>query len=1114
MTQPSHVIAQALQRHGDELYQLALLLTADRRSAAAVMLTTVRSLAAGPAEPLDEQHLVATLLAALPPESPRRLRAPQPEWARDAPDAERAARLAQVARLPPQQRLILALPPLRGWDHEQIAQLLNSDVAHVQEQTRDALLTLAAHIDPALPTALHGDDLPAACQPTRAALALDSAAVRYDPAIRGHLALCAACRTVEQAWHALSATVEDALRSALRGVPLPGTLDEDLHAVLEPRAAPQHVQDQRVWRVLLPVLVLVVIGVLVLPRAPSPIVATSSAPPGPALAAELVQRALDQLYAPPPEAAQHPQDTWHGRWAMQWNFADGTYATLNGDLWIDHSANRHRVQLVHEAGGGPYEFQLADGTRHVAYAASESYGASLYPALYSTSRSRVRLHVPADQQPAMLQARLGAGAWGLARSYLQQAQRADDLQSWGRQQTIDGATLEVLGFRGVSPLGLPPDAPNAPSYPTTMLLTFDITSGTLIEVRELAGPAGSEQVGRVTWRYLGGEWLTAAPDISAAFDLRQAWNGTGTFVNEQALPAHRALPLIPANAVQPSAELVLNPWRWGMVFRQPPPGATAAALLDQLPGSGNWSSGTTIYIGEGRFLALQTRWINGRVRPAEFLGGEGEAVARGERDVRLRAAEARRYQALVMMPGTNPRYGPAQIVQISARGYSRSELLELIDTLGMLDATSYQAQAALFIEPHALPDAARQALLGTLTSTRAAAPDTLRRIAEATYRRHGTRTDQLPDPYHVPLFGGRPEEVRTNRWIRTAPDGSLQAVAIAAYDTRGILLSQSYSDASVNWYFDRPTQTAAVYPVFVASLDSWVRTFGHEIALRMLACGNTQIEHDQAGNRVLVSSEQNWLSQSCLMPGYPQLDSNSEPYILDLNNPSESPLTVSLWLDASGQPARVEVQMGGPTPMLLESWALVGDDLLPVAQAPADLFRTSPPDALISDDSTLLEVVPTSTIHTVTLSDALDLVPTTLWQLPPGTGAELQQVEAGASDNRFRVGFATIFEDALARGLVVRLRYRVSQTAARQLDVYQGPAQKFGDFLRARATWADSRPVQLRVGARDVNGWQVTTRENGTTWTLFELDGTLLALNAALDEQIRPLLEQLAPVQR
>ncbi|HWQ13569.1 MAG TPA: hypothetical protein VNL77_12250, partial [Roseiflexaceae bacterium] len=211
---------QALQRFGDDLYRLAVLLAPDASRASAALLRAARRLAASPDVP-DERRAVEALVAALPAERarPRRL----PSWAYPAgPRASDGELLRALARLPHRQRLALGLAALRSFEGlaategiettEEDRGTMASAVARsgsaaptsppaapavrsMAEDRRDALLALAPHALPEADLALLADaEAPEECRAARAALLLDDARTHADPAIRGHLALCAGCR--------------------------------------------------------------------------------------------------------------------------------------------------------------------------------------------------------------------------------------------------------------------------------------------------------------------------------------------------------------------------------------------------------------------------------------------------------------------------------------------------------------------------------------------------------------------------------------------------------------------------------------------------------------------------------------------------------------------------------------------------------------------------------------------------------------------------------------------------------------------------------------------------------------------------------------------------------
>src|SRR5258706_9778001 len=76
----STALEYALQRHGDDLYRLALLLTSDEAHAAAALHNAIPRLIDTPPAALDEPAMIAALVAVLPAER-RRLRRQRPAWA-------------------------------------------------------------------------------------------------------------------------------------------------------------------------------------------------------------------------------------------------------------------------------------------------------------------------------------------------------------------------------------------------------------------------------------------------------------------------------------------------------------------------------------------------------------------------------------------------------------------------------------------------------------------------------------------------------------------------------------------------------------------------------------------------------------------------------------------------------------------------------------------------------------------------------------------------------------------------------------------------------------------------------------------------------------------------
>lgn len=675
---PAISFEQVLRRYGDDLYRLATLLAPDPGAAGEALVRAARRFQH--VASVDARAVAAAIMEHLPAERALFRRQAVPAWARlpvDQPDV--ASVLTAVARLPRAQRLALGMAALRSFEPVEHDPAYDPADLAWRSAVRDALLALAPDLAPG--TDLDAFDVeraPEACRATRAALLLGEAVARADPAVRGHLALCELCRAAARDWRHLATRAEHTLRDALRAVRLPDELAARALAAATPDTRSpvrRLLADPWTMRALLPLAVLALVALLIWPRS-SPEAEGTRAPAPSLPLSELVARAEQSLYVPAPG-----EGIWRGSYLIRWMFADQTYAILRGDLWIDRERGQHRVQLVHQQGGGPYEFQLIDRNGQAWYALTPAYGA--LPGGMVDRDAPLRIWIMADPeiQQRMLQARLNSGAWAVPRAYLLQA-RSAELQSWGRRQSDDGAQLEVIGFRGTSLLGLPPDAPGAGDAGATILLAIDATTGALREIRELIGPADGEQVSRTVWMFDGGREVDARDDI-VTFGIAFAWNGAGTFIEREGIGAPE-FPLIAPGEVIPFEQTP------GAAFLLPdPPPGTTAALLSSTVSNGGYAA---MYHGPGRRLSITIEQVSRR-RPLEPLSGpDVEQATAGAYPVTLQPGPGWRYQALVDLT----RQWPGYVAQVSAQGYTRAELLATLASLERMTPERHRAQAALF----------------------------------------------------------------------------------------------------------------------------------------------------------------------------------------------------------------------------------------------------------------------------------------------------------------------------------------------------------------------------------------------------------------------------------
>jgi len=100
-----------------------------------------------------------------------------------------------------------------------------------------------------------------------------------------------------------------------------------------------------------------------------------------------------------------------------------------------------------------------------------------------------------------------------------------------------------------------------------------------------------------------------------------------------------------------------------------------------------------------------------------------------------------------------------------------------------------------------------------------------------------------------------------------------------------------------------------------------------------------------------------------------------------------------------------------------------------------------------------------------------------------------------------------VFEQALHDGYAIRFIYTLTAAdgSSRMVDIYQWPAKTLGAYLRASAVWKSSEAVSLQIDGKLVSGWRVAERRGDAEWLLFELDGTLIAIESPSDDLVAAL---------
>jgi hypothetical protein len=155
---------------------------------------------------------------------------------------------------------------------------------------------------------------------------------------------------------------------------------------------------------------------------------------------------------------------------------------------------------------------------------------------------------------------------------------------------------------------------------------------------------------------------------------------------------------------------------------------------------------------------------------------------------------------------------------------------------------------------------------------------------------------------------------------------------------------------------------------------------------------------------------------------------------------------------------------------------------------------------------------------TQTITTALALARSPLLGFLPGEGQPaLVSLDAAPPPEQaigriYSLSTDSVFGRMLAEGYLIRAVYTARTSGGLQLvRFYQGAAGEVGAYLRWQAQWLQSAPQTLRIGGRNLPAWQAIDRDSGTAWLLFELDGTLIAVESPTPELL-PVLAQLQPI--
>lgn len=1101
-TAQSATLERIIAHRGDQIYQIALLLAGTERAAARLLQQSVQQLAQQNPGQLDVSTLLATMTAVQRAQPARRNTAKLP--------ADTPAPFAALFALPVEQRFLLGYQLLLGDLPGQAAALIGLDEDQARTAIAAAVEQISRELDQPLPDAQPTEDCPAA----RQSLMQASDRRGRDQALRGHLAVCSACRAFEDAWDNLLRQVESSLRSTLRDRVLPAELRARLVQAARP---PRPWRERRELRLaLVPLAVLALIAALIVPsfwqNEPAPIIETV-APVDPA---KLVAAALEQVGVPPAGS-----NVWHAEWETLWYFNNERYAPVRISAWIDQrNPARHRLQITHREGGAAYELQIADGEEQLWYALDPNYARSLSAGLVSVSTTQPQL-VTARATPEALsearEARLRSGAWHTGAAYLRQALAAGDLRTLGRQR-VDEKTVQIISFAGRSPFSLPAGLPNADEIAVTVLLAIEITGdadgvpqyGRLHSVTELVGPPGGAQTSRVTWRLQNEEILRGTVSVEPIFDVDTAWTGRGTFPERAEQELTPLQPLVAAGDAAHPARLFVG--RSDASYWLPanaPPGVDQA-LMRWWP-----TAGTPIfernrphsvsYYGQDRQLTI---YLEGAQEPD--LGERiVEGLSAGPWQASVYALRGQRHLVELSAPLyvlREENYGPEDgNILIDARGFSHAEINAVIASLEPFYLDNLAEQVHLF-EQSSRIDAEAGTLLNRAITTMADPVD-----AELFYRREQSYVRQNPapgllsDPYHRPSYLGLPERNTIEFWRSSEEPALLWQMTGPDQDT----ILQQYVGPEQSWFYEASGNTLRLGSASSAVLLPEIAlSDGEREALEMLAARSGTISRvENVAGETLIR----WVAPIALRNQYlNQLNDEDAgwPHLADLQ---PTHITSELQFDANGRPATLKVYAGNAEEAgtLVREWQLLDQAPLPITEAPEMLRSGEAPTALFIESYSANPRSLAEQLQQITLEEARQRMETPLLIAPNQGPLMLDRIVAGTGDATVASNFSRDWTELVARGLALQFTYYNQDE--RSLQLYQGPQDPVRAFLTTRAApiWSVSEPRTLPIAGEERAAWLMRSPDRNTAWLIVEIDGTTLIAEGQSDwliEQALPLM--------
>jgi hypothetical protein len=1035
----------AVNRWGDTLFELALLLTNQRAAAEAASVAAVCRVFAAASAAHGEQELYAALLS-------QQKRWRQPLRDRVLPRA--------LARIEPADRALLGLWLLRHMDGERLAAILGQPAQVVVERLAQLLA--------------RNTNIPLAdLQPDGEHLALGAwlqAQLGLQPLPGAHLRSCARCRAAQSSWQRAAESLQQLLHDALKKEHLPpGCIDAIEDALL----AQQSAEEQRWWqerRFWIPAFFSGIGLLLALLIAPWGGEALSTAAPQ-SSARELVQATLDG-WTTMPVSGTLQRRVWAIDPRLQIN------DPLITDLWLGAAdTGRYRVEVRHN--NKLVEWQLADGRQTLHHAGESNYSSCPWRTDASASfrmldQAALTFKSSPEQQRAVRDARLLQGAYGTGYRALQQALLADDLRSFGTRRDTQ-RTLVVLSYT---------DRQAQP--PRQMLLRIDPQTKQLHGVQEVL-LSGGQTTARDLWRLES----QATTDATLPTNLpRWPQNVSRDQIFDTSCPA-----LNPQHVVSLST-LLGDSQQW-YVPRKLPPGTDRAALLtlnpvvayiDYTP-LGVPRGSVVTFLGRDRWLTISDLdWHPGgpvveRVERGAWSVEIGKQPRPGIWSIRLRQSAQR-------MNPSSPN------IAIDGSGWTREELLGVIDSLQLFDPQAWLSLDAAFLDARPLPQPVDENIKRAFTAIQADANTTLYHETRTEVRTKPV-SDTLSDPYTIPAAIRSPATILRKQWL-IYRDGRLAQFRDLFERTDGTPFALFASDSQQFKAYISPE--GRLYSGNLSVLQN--QQPGVEMVRAMLRTNDPITILEQDGAQILQqSSRYRFVTMSFEFSGssFPQT-----PWTEEL---SEGEIVRRLWLDPqSGRPQRFSVShrnlQGQETP-LLNSTLLHRRTLerLPFA-SPLDL----PP---LPDDVLTLQVTGSSetTVElpaSMPITQILSWPPsgsTTVSAAPPRRGSRSELSNNGLWQQRWdRFVAADVWYQAV-------YRFPPDDTA---VTVTQGPRSLMRHVLRYQSSaqgWTSSQSIAVTIAGQPRTAWLLAN--DSAAALVIEIDDLLLHITGPAGYLQGPVLERL-----